>query len=142
MVLITEKPLNPEEIVSGLKKDTYGAVATFLGIVRGYARGKKLLYMEYDAYREMAEKKLQEIVEEIKTKWKLEDVAICHRIGRLEIGETSLVVAIASPHRKEAFQACQYAVDRIKHTVPIWKKEVDVDGGGHWVEGYLPEPEE
>ena len=81
----------------------------------------------------MAEKKLAEIAQEMRERYSVEDVAMAHRLGRLEVGETSLVVAVASPHRKEAFGACQYAVDRIKHTVPIWKKEY-FEGGEVWIE--------
>jgi molybdopterin synthase catalytic subunit len=90
--------------------------------------GKSVLYLEYEAYEPMALKKLSEIADEVTEKWGIEDVAIVHRIGRLEIEDVSLVVAIASPHRKEAFQACGYVVDRIKEDVPIWKKEVFEDG--------------
>lgn len=109
-------------------------MVSFVGLVREQSKGKSVRYLEYDAYKEMAEKKLREIAGEIQSKWGLSDVAMCHRVGRLEVGETVLVIAIAAPHRKEAFEACQYAVDRLKQIVPIWKKEVYEDGEV-WVEG-------
>ena len=133
MVQVTEAELVPERIVENLKKASYGAVVTFLGIVRDFSDGRELSYLEYEAYPEMAEKKLSEIALDVKKRWQLEDVALYHRTGKLRVGEVSLVVAVASPHRREAFEACQYAVDRLKERVPIWKKEV-WKGGSAWVE--------
>jgi molybdopterin synthase catalytic subunit len=133
MIEITEKPLVPEQVINRVhRKETHGAVVSFIGIVRGYSAGKKVLFLEYEAYKEMAEKKLREIAEEIKSRWQLEDLAISHRIGHLEVGEPVLVVVVAAPHRQEAFAACQYAIDRLKQIVPIWKKEV-WEGGESWV---------
>lgn len=135
MIEITENPIVPEAIINSInKKETYGAVVTFIGIVRGYSENKKVISLEYEAYQPMAEKKLQEIALEIETRWQLKDLAICHRTGRLQVGEPALVIAIAAPHRKEAFEACEYAVDRLKEIVPIWKKEVWEDGE-KWIEG-------
>ena len=128
MIEITEKPLAPEAITQQVRRDTNGAVVTFLGTTRLYTEGRKVLSLEYEAYRPMADNKLDEIVKEITNLWDIQDVAVAHRLGHLEIGEISLVVAVASPHRQMAFEACQYAVDRIKQTVPIWKKEVFEDG--------------
>lgn len=133
MIEVTEKPIPIEQLIEEVQDNAYGAVVTFLGTVRDYSRGKKVLHMFYDAYKEMAEKKLREIAEEIGQKWGLKDATIVHRVGRLELGEVSLLIAVASPHRREAFEACQYAVNRIKQIVPIWKKEVWEDGEG-WVE--------
>lgn len=134
MFEITDKPIVAEPLIEYVRSDTDGAVVTFLGVVRNVSRGKNIEYLEYDAYKEMAEAKLREIGEEVKAKWGLERLAIVHRIGRMEIGETSVVIAVASPHRKEAFDACEYAIDRLKEIVPIWKKEVAEDGES-WVEG-------
>ena len=106
-----------------------GAVVTFLGTTRSSTDDRKVLHLEYEAYEPMARKKLAEIADKMRERWEV-DVAIAHRLGRLEIGETSLVVAVASPHRSEAFAACQYSVDRIKQTVPIWKKEFFEGGEG------------
>lgn len=93
-----------------------------------------MLYLEYETYQQMAEAKLREIAGEIRQRWQLEDVAMVHRVGRLEVGDVAVVIAVGAPHRKEAFAACQYAIDRIKAVVPIWKKEVFEDGEV-WVEG-------
>lgn len=132
MIELTHNPLNPEKITLQVRRDTNGAVVTFLGNTRNNFEGKQVLTLEYEAYDEMALKKLGEVREELIAQFGLEDIAISHRIGSVPIGETSLVVAVASPHRKEAFQACQAAVDRIKKVVPIWKKEIFQDGS-RWV---------
>ncbi len=128
MVELTSGPLVPEEIASRVASDTCGAVVTFLGTARLYSQGKRVLYLEYEAYPEMALKMLEQVRQEVKERWGVEEVAISHRTGRVEIGQVSLVVAVAAPHREEAFQACQHAVDRIKEVVPIWKREVFEDG--------------
>jgi molybdopterin synthase catalytic subunit len=132
MIEITSERLEPDAITASVAKDTNGAVVTFLGTTRSATGDRRVLHLEYEAYRPMADKKLAQIAEELGERWGTEDVAIAHRIGRLEIGEISLVVAVSSPHRREAFAACQDAVDRIKRTVPIWKKELFEDGE-HWV---------
>ncbi len=128
MIEITQKPLTPEAITQLVRRDTNGAVVTFLGTARLYNEGRRVWYLEYEAYRPMADNKLKEITREIRDRWGIEDVALAHRLGRLEIGEISLVVAVAAPHRQGAFEACHYAVDRIKQIVPVWKKEVFEDG--------------
>lgn len=138
MIKITEKTLDAEAITAKVRKDTNGAVVTFLGTTRRFSEGRTVLYLEYEAYNDMALKKLTQIRQEMLQEWAIEDVAIAHRIGRLEIEETSLVVAVASPHRKEAFLACHKVVDRIKEIVPIWKKEIFEDGSA-WVESNYPE---
>ena len=132
MIVITEQPLNPEEFTGRVQRDSNGAVVTFLGTTRASFEGKRVTHLEYEAYEEMAYKKLEEIRQELRAEFGVEDVAIAHRIGPVNIGQISLVVAVASPHRKEAFFACHEAVNRLKHVVPIWKKEV-YEGGEHWV---------
>lgn len=132
MIEITYEPLDPEAITARVQSASNGAVVTFLGVTRDNTNGRKVLHLEYEAYRPMADKMLAQIVDEIRERWGITDVAIAHRLGRLELGELSLVVAIASPHRKEAFAACQYSVDRIKQMVPIWKKEF-FEGGEVWI---------
>ena len=111
-----------------------GAIVTFSGIVRGANQGKKVLFLEYEAYPEMAVKMLERIGQEIRDTWGLESVRIQHRLGRLNVGETSVVIVVSAPHRDDAFAACQYAINRLKRIVPIWKKEVFEDGEV-WVEG-------
>ena len=133
MILITDEPMDPERTTSQVRKSSNGAVVTFLGVTRDTTDDRRVLHLEYEAYRPMADKKLAEIVREVSAEWPVEDVAIAHRVGRLEIGDISLVVAVASPHRRDAFAASQYVVDRIKQTVPIWKKEF-FEGGEVWVE--------
>ena len=133
MILITDEPLDPDAMTSLVFRKSNGAVVTFLGVTRDATAARRVLHLEYEAYRPMADKKLAEIAREVSGAWPIEDVAIAHRVGRLEIGDVSLVVAVASPHRKDAFAASQYAVDRIKQTVPIWKKEF-FEGGEVWVE--------
>jgi len=130
---ITRDPLAAESIIAQVNKGGNGGICAFVGTVRDNAGGKEVLRLEYDAYPEMAEKKLAEITAEIKDKWGLDEVAIVHRIGKLEIGEAAVAIAVGAPHRKEAFEACQYAIDRIKEFVPIWKKEYFADGEV-WVE--------
>ncbi|MDP2935426.1 MAG: molybdenum cofactor biosynthesis protein MoaE [Dehalococcoidia bacterium] len=128
MYEITERELSVEEVEAKVRHPSCGAITIFVGTVRDVSKGRKVLYLEYEAYKEMAEKKLAEIGEEIKSRWGLERVAITHRVGRLALGEASVVIAVASPHRAEAFEACRYAIETLKKTVPIWKKEVWEDG--------------
>jgi molybdopterin converting factor subunit 1 len=138
---VTKGPLDPQALVDSVRKDESGAVALFCGVVRNNNRGRRVLHLEYEAYPSMAEKKMREIADEIRSRWQISDVAIQHRVGRMEVGETSLLVAVSAPHRREAFEACHHAVDRIKQIVPVWKKEV-FEGGEVWVEGNVaPTPE-
>ena len=132
MIELTGNTLDPEKITAKVRRDTNGAVVTFLGTTRDNFEGKAVLTLEYEAFDEMALKKLEEVRQELMAEFGLEQVAISHRIGTVGIGEISLVVAIGSPHRKDAFYACHKAVDRIKEVVPIWKKEVYRDGS-RWV---------
>ncbi len=125
---ITDAPLSLDAMAAALRHDTCGASASFLGIVRGLARGRKVDYLEYDAYPEMAVAKMRQIGEEIRTRWPVDRIAIAHRVGRLGVGEASVAIALASPHRREALEACAYAIERLKEIVPIWKKEVWSDG--------------
>ena len=131
-ITVTEKPLNPDAVSDVVRQNTNGAVITFCGTTRSVTLDREVRYLEYEAYRPMAVKKLTEVADEMRNKWDV-DVAIAHRLGRIEIGEVSLIVAVGSKHRSDAFAACQYSVDRIKTTVPIWKKEFFI-GGEVWVE--------
>jgi len=129
---ITEGPVSLDPLVASAARNTSGAVATFLGIVREFARGRQVSYLEYDAYPEMATAKMRQIGEEIRKQWPVDRIAIVHRIGRLAIGEASVAIVISAPHRREALQACAYAIERVKEIVPIWKKEVWTDGA-EWI---------
>jgi molybdopterin synthase catalytic subunit len=111
-----------------------GALCLFVGVVRNENGGRPVLHLEYEAYEEMALPLLEGIVAEARRRWAVSDVGIVHRLGRLEIGEASVAVAVAAPHRGEAFEACRYAIDTLKATVPIWKKEFYADGAV-WLEG-------
>ncbi len=133
MITVTREPLEPEKITALVRKDSNGAVVTFLGVTRDHAEGRKVLGLEYEAYEEMAVKELEKVRSEVLARYDIEDVAISHRIGKVDIGQISLVVATASPHRKEAFHACHEAVDLLKERVPIWKKEHFEDGDARWV---------
>jgi molybdopterin synthase catalytic subunit len=131
---VTAEPLDPKRLVEHVRKDEAGAVALFYGVVRNNNMGRNVLYLEYDAYPEMATRMMRQIAEEMMAAYPIADVAIQHRTGRLEIGETSLLVAVSAPHRREAFEACHALVDRFKEVVPIWKKEI-WEGGEEWIEG-------
>jgi molybdopterin synthase catalytic subunit len=131
---VTRESLDPARVVEHVESREAGAVVLFYGIVRDNNLGRRVLYLEYDAYPEMATKVMREISEDIVEAFGIKDVAIQHRIGRLEIGETSLLVAVSSDHRREGFEACHELVDRFKEIVPIWKKEV-FEGGEEWIEG-------
>ncbi len=134
-VQLTEAVLDPALLVEAVRTDASGAVTLFYGVVRNHNDGRGVLYLEYDAYRELAERQLRLVGEEALAAYVIDGIAIAHRFGRIEIGETSLLVAVASAHRAEAFEACHAAVDRIKQTVPIWKKEFWA-GGGVWLDGH------
>jgi molybdopterin synthase catalytic subunit len=132
MFKITSEPLSINELTALVQSDEAGAIATFIGTVRSHNEGRKVLYLEYSAYIPMAEAKMQEIAEEVQKKWRITKIAMHHRVGRLEIGEASVMIAVSSEHRRQALEACHYAIDRLKQIVPIWKKEV-FEGGEVWV---------
>jgi molybdopterin synthase catalytic subunit len=129
---IVDGPIDELALESAVRTDADGAVLVFRGVARRYSHGREVVHLEYEAYPEMAEKVMAEIADEIKRKWPVSRVAIVHRTGVLEIGQASVVIAISAPHRAEAFAAGQYAIDRLKHVVPIWKKEVWSDGS-QWI---------
>lgn len=126
---VTQDVLSVDEAVGGVTDAAVGAVVTFVGVVRGTSEGRQVRYLEYEAYPEMAERTLAQIGEEIRERWpEILRVAIVHRVGRLEIGETAVVIALAAGHRSGVFDALRFAIDRLKEIVPIWKKEVWIDG--------------
>ncbi len=134
MFKIVEEPIAPDALYSSVLEDYNGAIVTFAGVVRNHSGEKRTDYLVYEAYKDMAEKKMAEVGDEVRTRWQVSDIVALHRIGRLEIGEISVLIAVGSPHRSEAFDACRYYIDRLKEVVPIWKKEVGEDGE-EWVEG-------
>ena len=127
MIEITEKPISPELVVNKVKTDSSGCVVTYVGLIRDYSQGKQVLSVEYEDTEGTAENRLRDIASEIRQKWQLNNLAICHRIGKLKVGEINLVVAIAAAHRQEGFAACQYAIDRFKEILPTKKKETYKD---------------
>jgi len=131
---LTRKPIPTQDLAQRLKAAQDGAVVIFEGIVRDNSHGKKTLYLEYEAYEPMALKKMEEIGGEVKQKFSIDRVGMIHRLGRLEIGETSVAIIVTSAHRRAAFEACHYAIDRLKQIVPIWKKEYFADGAV-WAQG-------
>jgi len=139
IVELVEKPIASAELVAAVKTAADGAVAVFDGIVRNNSGGRPTLYLDYEAYRPMALRALREIAGEMRRRFAVGRVAIVHRLGRLEIGETSILIAVAAPHRGAAFDACRFAIEGVKRSAPIWKKEYFADGAV-WVEGATPGP--
>ena len=137
---LVRKPIDSREIVESLKSPEDGALVVFDGFVRNNFKGQRTLYLEYEAYESMAYTKMREIGAQIREKFSVHRLAVVHRLGRLEIGETSVLIAVSSPHRAAAFDACRYAIDTLKRNVPIWKKEYFV-GGAVWAEGERPSQE-
>jgi molybdopterin synthase catalytic subunit len=133
-VEIVDGPISADEIVAGIKAGGDGAVCVFDGIVRNNTRGRQTLYLDYEAYREMADTQMQALAAEAISKFGVRDVAMAHRLGRLAVGETSVLIVVASAHRGAAFDACRWLIDTLKKTVPIWKKETFVDGT-IWADG-------
>jgi molybdopterin synthase catalytic subunit len=137
---IVDAPIPAAEIVAAIKAGSDGAVCVFDGIVRDNTRGRRTLHLDYEAYREMALEKMRALADEAVTSFGVREVAMVHRQGRLAVGETSVLIVVASAHRAAAFDACRWLIDTLKKTVPIWKKETFVDGAV-WADGE-PFPEE
>jgi molybdopterin synthase catalytic subunit len=132
---VSEGPLEPGRIISRVSGPGMGGVVTFIGAVRDQARGRDIRHLEYEAYPGMAEREMDKIALEAGRRWPGARVAIAHRVGHLEVGDLAVVVAAAAPHRAEAFAACRFAIDTLKETVPIWKKEFATDGE-YWVDDH------
>jgi MoaE-MoaD fusion protein len=131
---ITGEKISASDFAGSLQTPSDGAVVTFEGVVRNHSNGRKTLYLEYEAYTRMAIRKMEEIGAEAKEKFDINSVGIIHRVGRLDIGETSVAIVVTAAHRRPAFEACHYLIDRLKQVVPVWKKEYFEDGTV-WVEG-------
>jgi molybdopterin converting factor subunit 1 len=136
---LTSRPLDARRMETAVAHKGAGAICTFTGVVRDSSRGRSVTHLEYEAYAEMATAQMRRIADEIAERWPKARVAMAHRTGRLEIGEPSVVVSVSSPHRAEAFAACKWGIDRLKETVPIWKKEHAADGT-YWIEGDKARP--
>jgi molybdopterin synthase catalytic subunit len=133
MFRLTRDPIDYHALTDAVRSPHCGAVVLFLGTVRDLTGEQVTVFLDYEAYGPMAEKKLAEIEEEVRRRWKVGDVAMVHRLGRLDVGEVSVAVAVSCPHRGEAFDACRFAIDTLMELVPIWKKENAPDGTGEWV---------
>jgi molybdopterin synthase catalytic subunit len=133
---LTRNPISASDLAKELRAPEDGAVVVFEGIVRNHSRGRATLYLEYEAYEPMAIRKMEELGREAKEKFAIHGLGMIHRLGRLEIGETSVAIIVTAEHRRAALEACQYAIDRLKQAVPVWKKEYFADGAV-WAEGEL-----
>jgi molybdopterin synthase catalytic subunit len=129
---VTEEPLSLDAVVAEVADERAGGIATFTGTVRRQSRGREVQHLEYEAYAEMAEDVMALLAQDLRDAHELCGIAIHHRVGRVEIGEPSVVIAVSAPHRREALTACREAIDRLKETVPLWKKEV-YEGGEEWI---------
>jgi len=140
-VAVTSEPLESDALAALVEAKGDGAVVTFAGLVRDHNQGRQVQFLEYEAYEPLAVRALQRIVDEARELWPGARVAVHHRLGRLEIGEASIVIAAASAHRADAFAACRYTIERVKQIVPIWKRE-HFDGGEVWLEGATADPDD
>ena len=136
-IALLREPIDRAALTQHVRAGKDGAIVAFDGFVRNESRGRATSYLEYEAYEPMAVVKMKEIVAQIHEKFRIHRMAMVHRLGRLDIGETSVFIAVSAPHRGAAFDACRYAIDSLKKTVPIWKKEYFADGAV-WAEGELP----
>ncbi len=127
-IQLLETPLAPQACIEAVASDRTGGTAVFIGTVRNHTRGRDVLRLEFEAYAPMAVSEMRKIAEAAQQRWQAEHISIHHRVGVLQIGEIAVIIAVATPHRQAAFEACQYAIDTLKETVPIWKKEIFTDG--------------
>ncbi|HZU15424.1 MAG TPA: molybdopterin converting factor subunit 1 [Candidatus Dormibacteraeota bacterium] len=139
LIEVTDRELDPRRLEAAVAHPGAGAICTFTGVVRDHSRGEPVTHLEYEAYHDMAERQMRLIADEIGRRWPEARVAMVHRTGRLEIGEASVVVSVSCPHRAEAFEACRWGIDRLKESVPIWKKEY-ARSGAVWIEGAEARP--
>lgn len=133
MIQLTNEPIDHTKLTECVRQPGCGAVVTFLGTVRDLTGERMTVALDYEAYPGMAEKKLEEIEADTRSRWPIGDIVLVHRLGHLTVGEISVAVAVSCPHRHQAFEACRHAIDRLKELVPIWKKENWADGGTEWV---------
>jgi molybdopterin synthase catalytic subunit len=138
---VTAGPLDVAGIAAAVSSASAGAVATFTGLVRDHNAGRVVSYLEYECYEPLAVKAFERIAAEARDKWAEARLTIAHRVGTLQIGDASVVIAAASPHRADAFAACRYAIERIKQIAPIWKRE-HFEGGEVWIEGATADPDD
>ena len=130
---VQDTALSLDALLAEISDASVGGIATFTGVVRNHARGQAIDHLEYEAYVPMAEKEMRAIAEQVRQRWPGARIAMAHRVGRLEIGEAAVMIAVGTPHRAAAFDACRFAIDELKRSVPIWKKEF-AESGTYWVE--------
>jgi molybdopterin synthase catalytic subunit len=143
LVAVTREPLDLQALTAAVAREASGdgALAAFTGLVRDHNQGRKVRFLEYEAYEPLAVRALERIVDEARETWPDARLAMHHRIGRIDIGEASIIIVAASAHRAHAFAACRYAIERVKQIVPIWKHE-HFEGGASWIEGATADPED
>lgn len=137
---ITEQPIDTDALLRDSVGDADGAALLFVGTVRNHNDGRDVGHLDYQAYPEMAEKVLEEIVAEAEGRWDVGGMSVVHRVGRLEIGEASVAIVVASPHRGDAYEASRYIIEELKKRVPIWKREGYLTGESEWLMGNVPQP--
>jgi molybdopterin synthase catalytic subunit len=133
MIALTKEPIDHADLLEKVRDNRAGAICSFLGTVREFTGDKQTSFLVYEAYHEMAEKKMIELEQEACRRWPIAKLALVHRVGRLELGQVSVAVVVSCPHRDQAFEACRWLIDTIKSSVPIWKKELFADGNEEWV---------
>ncbi|MDA4126698.1 MAG: molybdenum cofactor biosynthesis protein MoaE [Thaumarchaeota archaeon] len=131
---ITRKPIDPTKVLESVMDDSAGGVVLFIGTVRNSNRGRRVNAIDYEAYKEMAERRIEELAKEVRRRWPVKALTFIHRVGTLKVGEVSVAVGVSSVHRAEAFQAARFAIDRIKKSLPIWKHETLKGGARVWLE--------
>jgi molybdopterin synthase catalytic subunit len=134
-VRMTKSAIDPGRVLNSVRDRSAGGTVIFIGTVRNMSEGREVKGLEYEVYKEMAERRMLEIERRVRAKWPVRKMAMVHRYGRLKVGEVSVAVAVSSAHRAEAFDACRYAIDAVKRTLPLWKKERWVGGRTSWVKG-------
>ena len=139
---VTREPIDAAALLRQVVAPSDGAALLFWGVVRAEHGGRAVSHLEYEAYAPMAEAKLAEIAAEARERWSTGEIAVVHRVGRLEVGEASVAIVVASPHRAEAYEASRYVIEELKRRVPVWKREGYVDGDSEWVAGFTPVAEE
>jgi molybdopterin synthase catalytic subunit len=142
MIRLTHDPIDHAALTESVRRPGCGAVVVFLGSVRDLTGDEVTLALEYEAYPPMAERKMAEIEKDTRARWPVGELALVHRLGRLEVGEVSVAVAVSTPHRADAFAACRHAIDRLKELVPIWKKDLAPGGRSNWVHPVTMEADE
>ncbi len=139
MIYLTHETIETTQLLSAVEGDGSGGTVLFLGCVRDHANGQHVVALEYEAYEPMALRQMEHLQEEVCKRWPVRRIAMVHRLGYMKVGEISIAIAVSCAHRAEAFEACRFAIDTLKHTVPIWKKEYRPDGS-YWVEGCQAHP--